>query len=156
MADERTFPTTAAPEQIFRSAVGWRACGQILPCGLTAAASVLVLTGSWPYGAFAAAAYAAALLVVAVAMPVWLLVGTTYRIGDGNLVVSTLYRRRRIALADITAVKRWPHWQYPVRFSEDFALCSTRILICYADSRVFVSPRDERGFLAALGRPIAS
>ncbi|MCE2462044.1 MAG: PH domain-containing protein [Pseudomonadales bacterium] len=151
MADERTFPTTAAPEQIFRSAVGWPACGQILLCAWTAALSVLLLTGSWPYGAFAAV-----LLVVAVATPVWLLVGTTYRIGDGNLVVSTLYRRRRIALADITAVKRWPHWQYPVRSSEDFALCSTRILICYADSRVFVSPRDERGFLAALGRPIAS
>ena len=151
MADERTFPTTAAREQVFRSAVGWPACGQILPCGLIAAVSVLLLTGSSPYGAFAAA-----LLVVAVAIPVWLLVGTTYRIGDGNLVVSTLYRRRRIALADITAVKRWPHWQFPVRIREDFALCSTRILISYAGSRVFVSPRDERGFLAALGRPIAS
>ena len=57
-------------------------------------------------------------------------------------------------MTDITSVKRWPYWQYPIRFREDFALSSTRILISYADSRIFVSPRNEGDFLAALGKQI--
>ena len=97
------------------------------------------------------------LLVVALALLallVWNVAGTTYRIRDGALTVSTLYRRRRVPLTDITSVKRWPYWQYPIRFREDFALSSTRILISYADSRIFVSPRNEGDFLAALGKQI--
>ena len=151
MEDDRTSRSNVAEDLVFRSAIGWPACGQMLPSALVAASSILLLTGSSPYSAIAAA-----LLIVAVAMPVWLLVGTRYRIGDGNLTASTLYRRRRVPLTDITSVKRWPHWQYPIGIREDFALSSTRILISYADSRIFVSPRNERDFLAALGHPVST
>ena len=97
---------------------------------------------------------ATALLILAVAGPVWLLAGTTYRICNGTLTVSSIFRRKHIDLADITAVKPWPRWSYPIEYGEDFALSSKRILIKHAESRIFVSPRDEENFLAALGRQI--
>ena len=123
----------------------------MLSPSLGVAAMILLLTMEWTV----VHTFGAAVLVLAVAMLVWLLVGTRYRVGDGDLIVSTLYRRRRVALTDITRVKRWePHGQYPVEFREDFALSSKRILITHAESRIFVSPKDENGFLAALGRPI--
>ena len=112
---------------------------------------VLLLT-TMAWGALSV--FATAVLILAIAIPVWLLVGTRYRIGEGNLKVSTLYRRRRVPLTDIISVKRWPRWQYPVELREDFALSSRRILIAHAESRIFVSPKDEKDFLAALGRPI--
>ena len=137
------------PARVFRSAIGWPACGQMLGCSLNAAAMILLLTmaTSSTYSAVATA-----LLVLSVAMPVWLLAGTTYRIRNGTLTVSKLFRRKRIDLADITAVKPWPRWSYPVGFREDFALSSKRLLIAHAESRIFVSPADEENFLAALGR----
>lgn len=97
---------------------------------------------------------ATAVLTLAVAMPVWLLAGTTYRIRNGTLTVSKLFRRKHIDLADITAVKPWPRWSHPIEYGEDFALSSKRMLIRYAESRIFVSPRDEENFLAGLGRPM--
>lgn len=110
---------------------------------------ILLLTTGSAYSVFATA-----VLILAVAMPAWLIAGTTYRIADGTLTVSTTFRRRRVDLADITAVKLWPHWSHPVEFREDFALSSNRILIAYAESRIFVSPKDADNFLAALGRQV--
>ena len=139
------------PGRLFRSVIGWPACGQLLGCSLNAAAMILLLTmaTSSTYSAVATA-----VLVLSVAMPVWLLAGTTYSIRNGTLTVSSLFRRKRIDLADITTVKRWPRWSHPVEFREDFALSRKRMLIAYAESRIFVSPRDEENFLAALGRPM--
>lgn len=97
---------------------------------------------------------ATAVSILAVAVPVWILAGTTYRVGDGTLTVSKPFRRRRVDLADITAVERWPYGSFPVEFHEDFALSSKRILIAHAESRVFVSPKEDQAFLAALGRQI--
>ncbi|MCY3623028.1 MAG: PH domain-containing protein [Gammaproteobacteria bacterium] len=97
---------------------------------------------------------ATAVLILAVAMPIWLLAGTTYRFRNGTLTVSKLFRRKHIDLADITAIKPWPRWSYPIEDGEDFALSSKRILIKHAEFRIFVSPRDEENFLAALGRQI--
>lgn len=153
MANERPCePATAGDEPVrtFRSAIGSPAYGQMLGPSLGAAAMILLLTMEWT----AAHVFAAGVLVLAVAMLVWLLVGTRYRVGDGNLIVSTVYRRRRVALTDITSVKRVPHWQYPVEFGENFALSNKRILITHAESRIFVSPKDDKGFLTALGHPI--
>ena len=123
----------------------------MLGCALNAAAMILLLamTTSSTYSVMATA-----VLVLSVAMPVWLLAGTTYRIRNGTLSVSSLFRRKRIDLAGITAVKPWPRSPYPVEFREDFALSSKRILIAHDESRIFVSPRDEGNFLAALGRRI--
>ncbi|MDE0191399.1 MAG: PH domain-containing protein [Gammaproteobacteria bacterium] len=109
---------------------------------------ILLLVTSSTYNAMATAG-----LVLAVAMPVWLLAGTTYCIRNGTLTVSKLFRRKHIDLAVITAVKPWPRWSHPIEYGEDFALSSKRLLITHAESRIFVSPRDEENFLAALGRP---
>ena len=99
--------------------------------------------------------FATAVLTLSIAVPVWLVVGTTYRIRNGTLTVSSLFRRKRIDLAHVRAVKPWPRWSHPVEYGEDFALSSKRILIAYAESsRIFVSPRDEEDFLAAFGRRI--
>lgn len=99
--------------------------------------------------------FATAVLTLAVAIPVWVLAGTTYRIGNGTLTVSKPFRRKRVDLADITAVRPWPRWSHPVAFGEDFALSSKRILITHTQSsRIFVSPREEGNFLAALGQRI--
>ena len=155
MANERlTNPPSPGdePGRVFRSAIGWPACGQVLGCSLGAAAMILLLTTQPTHGQ---TALLVAVLIPSVAMPVWLLAGTTYRIRNGTLTVSKLFRRKRIDLADITAVKPWPRWSHPVVFREDFALSSKRILIAYAESsRIFVSPRDEENFLAAFGQRI--
>ena len=108
---------------------------------------ILLLTTSSRHGVIATA-----VLILAVAMPVWLVAGTTYRIRNGTLTVSKLIRRERIDLADNTAVKQWPRWSHPIEYGEDFALSSKRMLIGCGESRIFVSPRDEANFLAALGR----
>ncbi|MXY57183.1 MAG: hypothetical protein F4029_20360 [Gammaproteobacteria bacterium] len=150
MAVQRPRETTSpddVPTWVFRSAVGWPACGQILICSLMGAAMILLLTTSSRHGVIATA-----VLILAVAMPVWLVAGTTYRIRNGTLTVSKLIRRERIDLADITAVKPWPRWSHPIEYGEDFALSSKRMLIGCGESRIFVSPRDEANFLAALGR----
>jgi len=139
------------PGRVFRSAIGWPACGQMLGCSLSAGAMILLLTVTT---SSTHSVMATAVLVLAVAMPVWLLAGTTYRIRNGTLTVSSLFRRKRIDLADIPTVKRWPRRPHPVEFREDFALSRKRMLISYAESRIFVSPRDEANFLAALGRQI--
>lgn len=86
-----------------------------------------------------------------IATVVWLLASTLYRIRDGVLTVSSGIRRRRIALADITNVTPWPHSSWQVGEFEDFSQGSKRIMISYGESRVFVSPKDQAGFLAALG-----
>ena len=136
------------PGRVFRSAIGWPACGQTLGGSLSAAAMILLLTTQSTY-----TGWLTAVLVLAVAMPLWLLAGTTYRIRNGTLTVSKLFRRKHIDLANITAVKPWPRWSHPIEHGEDFALSSKRLLIAHAESRIFVSPRDEENFLAALGRP---
>ena len=154
MANERPYKPTSPsnePVRTFRSAIGWPAIGQTLGCSLTAAAMILILTMEWA----AYSVLAIAVLTLTVALPVWLLAGTTYRIGNGTLTVSRPFRRKRVDLADITAVKPWPRWSHPVEFREDFALSSKRILIAQAESsRIFVSPRDEANFLAALGQRV--
>lgn len=62
---------------------------------------------------------------------------------------------QQIPLCDIKAVRRRP---YPVwhgwRGDRDDALGTNAIEIELAERQVLVSPRDEGGFLAALGRPI--
>ena len=146
---KRTSAPDTPVDRVFRSAIGWPAMVQIGLSVLMIVPSILLMTVSSSYGAFGSV-----LLILAVATPLWHLASTKYRIGDGDLTVSKLFRRRRVPLTDITAVKRWPNWQYPVGLREDFSLSRARLLIAYADSRVFVSPRKEQDFLAALGHPI--
>ena len=103
-----------------------------------------------------ALASAGALLVCcAVAIVVWTLVGVWYAVVDGNLVLKRPWRRRVVSLADVVSVKRLAYrnqWKEPI--ADAFAL-GTNVLwieIEGADRPVTVSPRDEDGFMAAIGR----
>ena len=140
-------------EQVFRSAIGWPIWVITVSLGLVVFSMILSLVRSPTHPAVLTT-----LLVVALALlplHLWNVAGTTYRIRDGILTVSTLFRRKRIALPDIAAVQRSPHWSHPVvGFRENFGLRSNGILITHANSRIFVSPKDEQNFLAALGRQI--
>ena len=95
------------------------------------------------------------LFCCAFALVVWTLVGVWYAVVDGNLVLKRLWRRRVIHLADILEVKRVAYrgtWKDPM--PDDFALGTSVLWIEIegADRPVIVSPRDEDGFIAAIGR----
>ena len=137
-------------EQVFRSAIGWPIWVIMVTPGLVAFSMILLLVGSPIYPALVTTLLVVALALLA--LHLWNVAGTTYRIRNGILTVSTLFRRKRIALPDITAVKRY--WSHSVGFRENFGLRSNGILITHANSRIFVSPKDEQNFLAALGRRI--
>ena len=92
------------------------------------------------------------------ALAAWLLLGTTYRIERGALILRQLYRRVDIPVTRITAVRprtaasprRGPMWH-------SYSLGTALIEIDDAGWTTLVSPRDETEFLAELtaarGRP---
>jgi len=85
------------------------------------------------------------------ALVAWILLGTTYRIKSGTLVLRQLFRRVDIPLTRITAVRprtaasprRGPMWP-------NYALGTAQIEIDDAGWTALASPRDENAFLAEL------
>ena len=137
-------------DRLFRSSLGTRAFCQLGVFVLVAFSMVLSLLSQATYLPFQIA-----LLVAAIGAIVSLVWSTHYRIENGTLTVRRLFFRKQIPLCDIKAVRRRP---YPVwhgwRGDRDYALGTNAIEIELAERQVLVSPRDEGGFLAALGRPI--
>lgn len=80
-----------------------------------------------------------------VGLPLWLLVGTSYELADGCLLVRCGPFRTRIALDQIRSVK-------PSRsLASSPALSLDRLAIAYGRfGTVLVSPKDKAGFIAAL------
>ena len=74
---------------------------------------------------------------------------TRYRIADGVLTVTSMFRRRRIPLAGITAVRC--RRTGPFTAVDDFALGTAVVEIEESGWTTLVSPRREREFLEALG-----
>ncbi len=110
------------------------------------------------------------LLVVFSVALVWMVAGTTYRVRGGKLILTTMFRWHRIALDEIAEIRkvcveskeiidirRQPRrvlgWN-PRIWSDygrgDYALGTDVIEIITPSSRFILSPRDEKGFLAAL------
>ena len=82
-----------------------------------------------------------------------------YSIVGETLVIRHPLETRRIPLAAIVSVRRRAYREIWATHqpSNDFALGTNFLEIQYdGDSRVLVSPRDEDGFLAAIGQRIVA
>jgi len=92
-------------------------------------------------------AIAAAISALALALPVWLFISTVYIVENEQLLIRSGPFRWRINLAEITSVE-------PSRsLLSSPALSLDRLKIHYANHRVvLVSPKDQQGFIRALGR----
>ena len=94
------------------------------------------------------------LFCVAVAMVVWLLTSAQYTVHDAKLVLKWGFRRREIPLDNVLEVSRVAYrdtWRDPM--PDDFAFGTQVLKISVRDAApAIVSPRDEAGFLAAIGR----
>ena len=129
---------------VYRSALGRGAFWKTFP--LTAVAFVFSQPQTAPWGW----AGSVAIMAGVAALAAWFLLGTTYRVENGTLVLQQLYRRVDIPLTRITAVRprtaasprRGPSW--PGYFANGTA----HIEIGDAVWTVLVSPRDEAAFLA--------
>ena len=131
--------------RVYRSALGRGAFWRMFP--LAAVAFVFSQPQTAPWG------WAGSVVIMAgvTALAAWFLLGTTYRVEKGTLVLQQLYRRVDIPLARITAVRprtaasrrRGPMWL-------NYALGTAQIEIDDAGWTALVSPRDETAFLAEL------
>lgn len=78
-----------------------------------------------------------------------------YVIVDETLVTHRATKERRIRLASIVSVRRRRGREILDLPSDDFASGTNILDIRYnGESNVLVSPRDEDGFLAAIGQPL--
>ena len=132
-------------QRIHRSALGRGAFWRTAP--LAAGAFVLMHPEPAPWG------WAGSVAIIAgvAALAAWFLLGTTYRVECGALILRQLCRRVDIPVRRITAVRprtaasprRGSMWH-------NYSLGTALIEIDDAGSTILVSPRDETGFLAEL------
>ena len=137
----------------FRSAIGKRAVTRLLaPLGAVVVGLGLLSGGAVPR------AVGTILLAAALAFEIWIVYRyIRYYIVNDALVIHRAFETRRIRLAAIVNVRRRAYREIWAthRRSDDFALGTNMLEIQYdGDSRVLVSPRDEAGFLSAIGQPI--
>ena len=128
--------------RVHRSALGRGAFWRTFP--FAAGAVVLVHMQSDLWGRTGSVA----LVVGAAAIAAWILFGTNYRIEDGALKLRYLFRRVRIPLSRITAVR--PRTTASLPLPSEFALGTAAIEIDEGGWTTAVSPRDEKAFLAEL------
>jgi len=131
---------------VFRSAVdGWF-------YAIIAVAAVVVAGAMLPLvqtGDPLKLAFAAAVLIVSIGLPVWILVSTRYEVRDGELAVQSGPFRLRIAVSDILQVKR------SRSALSSPALSLDRIEITYGrGKRILLSPADRQGFLRSIGKTL--
>ena len=132
--------------RVFRSVLGGRACRLVLPFVLVAIAMAFLLATPMPK------AYPVVLLAFAIVLPVWLLQSTVYRIENATLTVRAPFNRRQVAIEDITRVSRNVRVQSPMDGLAvfNFALADNPIELALPGMRIYVSPRNEEEFLAAM------
>ena len=127
--------------RVYRSALGRGAFWRTFP-----AAAVIVLvhrqSDLWGW------AGSVALVVGVGALAAWILFGTNYRIENGALKLRYMFRRVRIPLSRITAVR--PRTAASAPGPSQYALGTAAIEIDEAGWATAVSPRDEKAFLAEL------
>ena len=139
----------------FRSAIGKRA-----PIRLLAPVPAVPVGLGLLLGGGIKTVVGAMLLAAALAFEIWIVYRyVRYLIVGDTLVIHHAIETRRIRLAAIVSVQRrayresWATHRWP----DDFALGTNVLEIQYdGDSRVLVSPRDEDGFLAAIGQRIVA
>lgn len=114
--------------------------------GLAAIASIYAAAGVAPATSGSEWAMLLSCVVLGVALPAWLLVGTRYTLGRDTLLIVSGPFRWRIPLQGITGVT-------PTRNPlSSPALSLDRLRIEYAGGRkaILISPRDQQGFIRDL------
>ena len=132
----------------YRSAFGRRALWRLLPFAVLGGIMVDRLVSDGP------TALNVTFLCCCASIAVAWVATTRYRIAAGVLTVTSMFRRRRIPLARITAVRC--RRAGPFTAIDDFALGTAVVEIEESGRTTLVSPKREREFLAALGFPDAS
>ena len=106
------------------------------------------------FGDGAMANMGGALFCAAVAVVVLALTNARYAVYDTKLVLKRYFRRREIPLGDILEVSRVAYrdtWRDPM--PDDFALGTQVLKVSVrGGAPAIVSPHDEAGFLAAIGK----
>ncbi len=131
---------------IFKSAVDWWFYLVVIGAAAVALLGVLPLFRT---GHGTQITFAAGILLVAVGLPFWLLLSTTYRVDSRALHVRSGPFHWSIPLSEIqTARASRSAWSSP-------ALSLERIEIRYGnDKSILVSPADRPGFLNAIGHKL--
>ncbi|MCY4013635.1 MAG: PH domain-containing protein [Gammaproteobacteria bacterium] len=130
----------------FRSALGRRALWRFFPVLVLGAITATRLTSDGP----TVFNVTCVCLCAAFAVAMFAVVATTrYRIADGVLTVTSNFRKRRIPLARITAVRCLRAG--PFYAIDDFAMGTAVVAIEESGWTTLVSPKLEREFLEVLG-----
>ena len=128
--------------RVYRSALGRGAFWKTFPLAVVASMIVHRQSDLWGW------AVSVALVVGVGALAAWILFGTNYRIENGALKLRYLFRRARIPLSRITAIR--PRTAASAPGPSQYALGTAAIEIDEAGWATAVSPRDEKAFLADL------
>ncbi len=132
----------------FRSAVDWWYYAVVIGAAAVALAAVVPILGA-DKGMLTALALGT--LVVAVGLPLWLLLTTSYRVDSHSVQVRSGPFRWNIPIGEIQSVRE----SRSVLSSP--ALSLRRIEITYGRGRrILLSPADREGFLKAIGRTLDS
>ena len=128
--------------RVYRSALGRGAFWRTFPFAVVALILEHRQSDLWGWAA------SGALVAGVGALAAWILFGTNYRIEDAALKLRHLFRRVRIPLSRITAVR--PRTAASAPGPSQYALGTAAIEIDEAGWATAVSPRDERAFHAEL------
>lgn len=129
----------------FKSAVDWWFWLLLIKVGLIGATIAAILVVSEPTATMIG--IVAGILFLAVAVPLWILAGTSYHVDESLLLIKAGPFRWKVPLDQINSVRA------SSSAAASPALSLTRLEIRYdTDKQIFVSPADREGFLSAIGR----
>jgi hypothetical protein len=132
----------------FKSAVDWWYYAVVIGAAAVALAAVVPILGT---DQGMPTALALGTLLVAVGLPLWLLLTTSYRVDSHSVQVRSGPFRWNIPIGEIQSVRE----SRSVLSSP--ALSLKRIEITYGRGRrILLSPADREGFLKAIGRTLDS
>jgi hypothetical protein len=130
----------------FRSAVDWWYYVVVIGSGAVALAAVVPILGAGPGMPMI---LALGTLLVAVGLPLWLLLTTSYEVDSHSVQVRSGPFRWTIPIGEIQSVRE----SRSVMSSP--ALSLKRIEITYGRGRrILLSPADREGFMKAIGRTL--
>ena len=134
--------------KVFRSKVDWwiRILLGLAIAGLFVACATVILEGVDPVGT----TITILSCIAGLALIVWVLVGTVYKIERGTLIVRSGPMRWKIPIDEITSVEAT---RSPLSSP---ALSLDRLRIRYGKRRrIMISPADKAGFLRAIGHTMS-
>ncbi len=114
--------------------------------------AVLTLTSPPPVAGVSIVGLGQACSAVGVAFIIYMMLSVKYRVADGVLQVHGGPSSRRIELASISRIRlKGPKSPYALDLLGTRGVCIHYRLGVYRDRKVWVTPKDVDGFLAAIG-----